>query len=74
MNLSNASTVSNYRCGNCKQNLCKAVRGGPFLPTTEFFPKIDHSANVARVEFFLRFAKDLAKISQGLGKIILNAW
>ena len=47
------------------------------------FPKIDHSANVTRivsVEYAigcvveLNFVKDLPKISQGFGKILLNTW
>ena len=51
------------------------------------FPEVDHSANVARIvlveytieslvelNFCERFVKNLAKISQSFGKIILNAW
>ena len=44
------------------------------------FPKVDHPLNISRILlvdqwwiiFCLRFAKDLAKITQGFGKIILN--
>ena len=51
------------------------------------FPEVDHFANIARIvladhtigstvvsNFFKRFATDLAKISQGFGKITLNRW
>ena len=50
---------------------------------TRVFHEIDHSVNVARIVLFeyamgslvqLNFVKDLAKISQGFGKIILNTW
>ena len=39
------------------------------------FPKVDHSANIAGivlVEYKYFFVKDLPKISQGFGQIILN--
>ena len=67
--------------------MCTVCARDRYQDANRVFPKIDHSVrsdrivlveyttgSVVELKFCKRFAKALPKISQGIGKIILNTW